>query len=60
MLQKKTTNKTNILKKLSAVKWGLDSESALTYIKASIIPTLEYGIEIIPKIILINSKRLTP
>ena len=35
--------------KLSRVKWGLDSESALTYIKAFIIPTLEYGIEIIPK-----------
>ena len=36
-------------KKLSVVKLGLDSESALTYIKSSIIPTLEYGIEIIPK-----------
>ena len=39
----------SLLKKVSGVKWGLDSESALTYIKASIIPTLEYGIEIIPK-----------
>ena len=46
---KKYTNKINILKKISGVKWGLDSESALTYLKASIIPTLEYGIEIIPK-----------
>ena len=45
----KTTNKINILRKLSGIKWGLYSESALTYIKASIIPTLEYGIKIIPK-----------
>ena len=48
-ITKKANNKINILRKLSGVKWGIDSETALTFVKASIIPTLEYGIEIIPK-----------
>ena len=39
-ITKKANNKINILRKLSGVKWGIDSETALTFVKASIIPTL--------------------
>ena len=34
-ITEKANNKINILRKLSGVKWGIDSETALTFVKAS-------------------------